>query len=187
VPNAGKSTLFNLLVGTDRTLVSPRPGTTRDLIEETANFDGYPIRLVDGAGLQDSADEVELEGMKRMRVAAAAAQLVMVLIPPGGEELAEPSWSDSLQRTLFFHSRCDEDRRERCAGPGISAKTGEGIAELISKVVKQLYDVERIPRGEPRLFLPSHRYWIERTIEALESGFDGKEPLSRLHLSEETR
>ncbi len=187
VPNAGKSTLFNLLVGTDRTLVSERPGTTRDLIEEVANFDGYPLRLVDGAGLHDSADEVEQEGMKRMRVAAAAAQLVIVLIPPGGEELVEPSWGDSRERTLVFHSRRDEDPGGNCAGPGISATTGEGIEQLISKVIEQLYDVERIPRRQPRLFLPSHRYWIERTIEALESGFDGKGPLSRLHLPEETR
>ena len=61
-PNAGKSSLLNQLLGHDRAIVSPIPGTTRDTIEETANIRGLPVIFIDTAGLREAGDEIEVEG-----------------------------------------------------------------------------------------------------------------------------
>ena len=78
-PNVGKSSLLNLLLGYERAIVSARPGTTRDVIEEVINLRGYPLRLVDTAGLRESDDEIEREGMARTRQQIARADLVLHL------------------------------------------------------------------------------------------------------------
>jgi len=85
-PNVGKSSLLNRLLGHDRAIVSPVPGTTRDTIEETANIGGLPVVLVDTAGLRAPADEVELEGIRRSRAAVDRAELVLHVLD-GSEPL----------------------------------------------------------------------------------------------------
>ena len=79
-PNVGKSSLFNQLVGTDRAIVAARPGTTRDMLSETFDFDGIRLGLVDTAGIRVSGDEVEQEGVWRARRAAAIADLVVLVL-----------------------------------------------------------------------------------------------------------
>ncbi len=74
-PNAGKSTLFNRLARREAAIVSPFPGTTRDVIEVHLDLDGYPVTLLDTAGIRDSEEPVEQEGMRRARARAAAADL----------------------------------------------------------------------------------------------------------------
>ncbi len=76
-PNAGKSSLLNQLLGHDRAIVSAIPGTTRDTIEETANIRGLPVVFVDTAGLRDSGDEIEIEGIRRSRATLAKAELIL--------------------------------------------------------------------------------------------------------------
>ena len=76
-PNAGKSSLLNQLLGRDRAIVSPMPGTTRDTIEETANIRGLPIVFVDTAGLRDTRDEIESEGVRRTRQSLERAELIL--------------------------------------------------------------------------------------------------------------
>ena len=76
-PNVGKSSLLNLLLGHERAIVSARPGTTRDVIEETINLRGLPIRLIDTAGVRESEDEIEREGMKRTHQELARADLAL--------------------------------------------------------------------------------------------------------------
>jgi tRNA modification GTPase len=76
-PNAGKSSLLNQLLGHDRAIVSPVPGTTRDTVEETANIRGLPVVFVDTAGLREAGDDIEAEGMRRSREALARAELVL--------------------------------------------------------------------------------------------------------------
>ena len=74
-PNAGKSSLLNQLLGHDRAIVSPIPGTTRDTIEETANIRGLPVVFIDTAGLREAGDEIELEGVRRSRETLAAGRV----------------------------------------------------------------------------------------------------------------
>lgn len=75
-PNAGKSSLLNQLLGRDRAIVSPIPGTTRDTIEETANIRGLPVVFIDTAGLCEARDEIEMEGVRRSRQTLERAELV---------------------------------------------------------------------------------------------------------------
>lgn len=76
-PNAGKSSLLNQLLGHDRAIVSPIPGTTRDTIEETANIRGLPVVFIDTAGLREGGDEIEVEGIRRSRASLARAELIL--------------------------------------------------------------------------------------------------------------
>ena len=79
VPNAGKSTLMNALLGRDRAIVSPTPGTTRDVVESTMAVAGVPVRLLDTAGLGTPQDAIEAEGMRRTRKAIDESDLVVVV------------------------------------------------------------------------------------------------------------
>ena len=79
-PNAGKSTLLNRLVGTDRAIVTPIPGTTRDIVRETIEIGGLPVTLADTAGLRESPDVVESIGVERARRAAEASDVILYLI-----------------------------------------------------------------------------------------------------------
>jgi tRNA modification GTPase len=76
-PNVGKSSLLNQLLGRDRAIVSPVPGTTRDTIEETANIRGLPVVFVDTAGLREARDEIEQEGIRRSRESLARAEFIL--------------------------------------------------------------------------------------------------------------
>ena len=77
-PNAGKSTLLNRLARREAAIVSPYPGTTRDVIEVHLDLGGYPVTLLDTAGIRESDDPVEQEGVRRARERAAGADLVLV-------------------------------------------------------------------------------------------------------------
>jgi tRNA modification GTPase len=79
-PNVGKSSLFNQLVGTDRAIVAPGPGTTRDMLHEAVDLDGIRLGLVDTAGIRSSDDDVEQEGVARARKAAGVADLVVLVL-----------------------------------------------------------------------------------------------------------
>ena len=138
-PNAGKSSLMNALLEENRAIVSDIPGTTRDSIEEWLDLDGWPIRLVDTAGLRTSQDEVEGEGVRRAEDLIAKADLVLWL---RNSEVGEPlngSIAQLLNRltsqTLNLSTKCDLGR-----GPGlnVSAKTGEGLDELKREIVAKL-------------------------------------------------
>ena len=76
-PNVGKSSLLNQLLGRDRAIVSPIPGTTRDTIEETANIRGLPVVFIDTAGLREARDEIEQEGIRRSRESLARAEIIL--------------------------------------------------------------------------------------------------------------
>jgi tRNA modification GTPase len=87
-PNAGKSSLLNQLLGRDRAIVSPVPGTTRDTIEETANIRGLPVVFIDTAGLREAGDELELEGIRRSRLTLSQAEIILQVFD-GSEPLAD--------------------------------------------------------------------------------------------------
>ena len=130
-PNAGKSSLMNALLGEMRAIVSDMPGTTRDSIEEGLDIGGWPVRLVDTAGLRDCADGVEAEGVRRAGLLAARADIVLALDGPGFRH--EPE--SCAERTISVHSKCDLGR-----GPGlnVSAKTGEGLDMLRAEIARRL-------------------------------------------------
>lgn len=140
-PNAGKSTLFNRLLGERRAIVAPEAGTTRDSLEETLLLGGIPVRLVDTAGLREAGSAVEREGVERARDLAARADLVLALRPadeaPDDRAVARPDGP----RTLFVETKADlrpASRAEADAPLRVSAVTGEGIPELERAILAAL-------------------------------------------------
>src|SRR5580704_15968454 len=98
-PNAGKSTLLNRLARREAAIVSPYAGTTRDVIEVHLDLDGYPVTLLDTAGIRDSAEPVEQEGVRRARERAAAADLVLWVIDPSAGGLPVNEYPEDLANT----------------------------------------------------------------------------------------
>ena len=121
-PNAGKSSLLNALLGERRAIVSEVAGTTRDSIEEWLDVAGWPVRLVDTAGLRRAADAVEAEGVGRAEELIARADLVVAF------DLDVPG-------ALRIHSKCDLARGE---GLNVSAVTGEGLDALKAAIAARL-------------------------------------------------
>ena len=104
-PNAGKSSLLNRLSGEEAAIVTDIPGTTRDLLKVDLVLDGLPVRLVDTAGLRDTADPVEVEGVRRARQAAETADLILEVCDLAvTQERTEPS---SPERTLRVENKID--------------------------------------------------------------------------------
>ena len=137
-PNVGKSSLFNALLRAGRAIVTPIPGTTRDLVTETADVDGLRLELVDTAGVRETTDEVESEGVARARRAWTTADLVLVVL-----DVSCPLEDDDfnlLREThdaprLVVANKSDLPAAWRAADVGapivsVSSKTGDGLDAL---------------------------------------------------------
>ena len=142
-PNAGKSTLFNALLGRERAIVTDIPGTTRDTVEERCVLGGVLLRLIDTAGLRETGDAVEKLGVERSRAAMEAAGLIFVVIdgtePATGEDEALVAQALSLAPTIVLRSKADLPGGEGAPVGGaetmtVSAVTGEGLKELGEKI-----------------------------------------------------
>jgi tRNA modification GTPase len=158
-PNTGKSTLFNALVGADRAIVTGTPGTTRDLIAERVDLEGVPVTLVDTAGVRESQDDVEREGIARAVSARDAADVVVVVLD-GSVDLTHEDHS-LLQETAALPrwiviNKSDLGEAwppEAVAGASsgtirVSAKTGEGVRELAHAIVGDVLEIDD-ERDEP--------------------------------------
>lgn len=143
-PNAGKSTLLNQLLQDNRAIVSPQAGTTRDVIEERLVIEGIEFRLQDTAGLRDTQDEIEAEGVQRSIGLAQKASLVVYLYDPGEEDPATVAAAIArltlppTTRVLQVANKADlHGGAIPVAAPAlsISAKTGDGIPALRAAMV----------------------------------------------------
>ena len=147
-PNAGKSSLMNALLGESRAIVSATPGTTRDTIEEWLDLGGWPVRLVDTAGLRETDDSIEAEGVKRAEDLLEKADIVLLLLERDKrEEIRDKIGDRNGERVIKVHSKCDLGRGE---GINVSAVTGEGIGELKAEIVKKLETLAETGGGESR-------------------------------------
>src|SRR5579862_6796374 len=140
-PNVGKSSLFNRLLEQDRAIVTDIPGTTRDLVSEAASIGGIPVKLVDTAGIRQSAGLVESLGIERTWQAMADADLTLVVTdlsqPLTEEDRALIARAASQGRHLVAADKLDLNRRESTAPPhAVSALTGEGIPELRAAILE---------------------------------------------------
>ena len=133
-PNAGKSSLLNALLGESRAIVSATPGTTRDSIEEWLDIDGWPVRLVDTAGLRETGDAIEGEGVSRARDLMEKADIVLNLTPADGDPAGGTCGTAGTCGTVAVIevlSKCDLIANSEDFGViPISAKTGEGLDTL---------------------------------------------------------
>ena len=138
-PNVGKSSLLNALSGRNRAIVNPVAGTTRDVLREQLSLDGVALELVDTAGLRDTEDEVEREGVARARAELAAADAVL-LVTETGRAIADQALLDTLGegvRRVVLVNKIDRDgggpRQERRGSVDwlwLSVKTGAGLDAL---------------------------------------------------------
>ena len=137
-PNVGKSSLFNRLLEQDRAIVTEIPGTTRDLVSETAAIGGIPVKLYDTAGIRESSETVEALGIERSFQAMADADLTLVVVdasqPLDEQDRALIERAERQGRHLVVRNKCDLAPHV----DGVSALTGEGIAELRQAILGAL-------------------------------------------------
>jgi len=175
-PNVGKSTLINQLARREVAIVSPHAGTTRDIIEVQLDLDGYPVTVIDTAGIRETDDPVEQEGVRRARARAADADLVLWLADADGGTIAHqgdaPVW--------LVHNKIDLVGGSRAAGAArefrISARRGDGLSDLISALVGFAQDffgtIEGglITRERQRRLLGDAAVALERSLAAIGQG-----------------
>jgi tRNA modification GTPase len=167
-PNVGKSTLMNALAGRDVAITSPIPGTTRDLIEVFLDLRGYPVMLVDTAGIRESDDPIEQEGVARARRRAESADMTLWL-NDGGEGQTTPNLESF---TLTVRTKIDLNGTDSSAanrdGLAISAKSGAGVDRLLDAIADLAE--ERMSSREPTLLtLERHRRGFQDARQALAS------------------
>lgn len=166
-PNAGKSTLFNALLGTERAIVSSSPGTTRDAVAEVARFAGAEVRLVDTAGLRDGADEIEREGVAIARRAAGSADVLVLAVDATTGDRPDPVETGAAARTTILVATKSDlvDRVPFHADVAVSARTGEGLASLREWLARAVASTDC--DGELML-LERHRSALGAAAEALD-------------------
>ncbi|MGE4371944.1 MAG: tRNA uridine-5-carboxymethylaminomethyl(34) synthesis GTPase MnmE [Xanthobacter sp.] len=141
-PNAGKSTLLNRFAGREAAIVSDLPGTTRDVLEVHLELAGQAVTLLDTAGLRETADRVEAEGVRRALARAEAADLVLWLSPEGEEPPA------ALENAIKLRSKCDEGQNAETDWIALSALTGAGLERLQERIEQE---ASSLAGGEPAL------------------------------------
>jgi tRNA modification GTPase len=142
-PNVGKSSLINDLAGFERAIVHSTAGTTRDILTQITAANGWPIELVDTAGLRDEADEIERAGIQLTQQQIAHADLVIAIFD------ASQEWTDrhhDLVRRfnpdlVVFNKSDIQPEPSGCSGRHVSAKTGDGIEALIDDIAETLVPV----------------------------------------------
>ena len=187
-PNVGKSSLLNALLRTDRAIVTPIPGTTRDTLEETANLAGIPVVLIDTAGIHTSDDLVEQMGVERAHQALEGADLALLVLdatePIGPGDLAIAALAQE-KPTIVVWNKAEgnapsppaplpfRERGEKAAWSAISiiatsAIAGSGIEELAQAVARALLGGAPPAAGDARLVSnPRHRDALQRAVDHL--------------------
>jgi len=174
----GKSSLLNALLGQDRAIVTAQPGTTRDVVSEEINLGGLALRVMDTAGIRESHDMVEAEGVRRSLQALREADLVLAVL-----DASEPLRREDLtvlrslqgRRHILVLNKADLPRRLRTeelpsSSPqvALSARTGQGLEALRGAILKSLC-LRRQAEGSQPLLISSlrHKGLLEATLRGL--------------------
>ena len=168
-PNAGKSSLFNALLGTERALVTELPGTTRDTIEAHSEMLGWPVRLADTAGLWEAPERLERLGIEVSRRYLGAADLVLLCVE-AGRPLGDEERAIMTERpTLLVRTKSDQTEGRTGEEVMVSVVTGEGLDALRRVVTERLFGAGQGGYAdlEPMLTRERHRVALERARTAL--------------------
>ncbi|SFJ20250.1 tRNA uridine-5-carboxymethylaminomethyl(34) synthesis GTPase MnmE [Bradyrhizobium sp. Gha] len=175
-PNVGKSTLMNQLARRDVAIVSPHAGTTRDVIEVQLDLDGYPVTVIDTAGIRETDDPIEQEGVRRARARADDADLVLWLVD--GKSAVDPA-TKSRNRpgpVWIVRNKIDLGAGGVQSEFRISASRGDGIPELVESLVKFAADFfgttegALVTRARQRDLLSRAAGSLRRSLELVEDG-----------------
>ncbi len=168
-PNVGKSSIFNALAGAARAIVAEAPGTTRDLVTEVVDLDGLRVTLIDTAGLRETGDVVEAEGVDRAKKALAVSDLTLFIVDRAQEIDPEDFIQTTDNKRLIVANKVDLPaawRRDDVVE--VSAKTGEGVASLRARIAQAL-DVEPLT-DRPEITNVRHIALVQRACQALARG-----------------
>jgi tRNA modification GTPase len=172
-PNAGKSSLLNLLARRDAAIVSETAGTTRDVIEVHLDLGGWPVVLADTAGLRASADVIEQEGVRRAKARAAAADLRLLVLD------ASADWKSEMQALTMATERWDPAHDivvvnkidlapvDAAGVVSLSATSGQGLPELLARLERSAESLMEEGAGAPPLTRARHREALEECRESL--------------------
>ena len=185
-PNAGKSSLFNLIVKREASIISKQAGTTRDVIEAFLMLDGYPVTLADTAGLREGGDAIEVEGIRRARKKAENSDLkIAVFDIKNWHKLDSKTLELIDSNTLIVINKCDLEKPntppkiKNQPAFVISALTGIGVDELIDAVTKRIVHKMDVS-ASPALTRARHREALEDCRNALERCLKNKDLSSEL-------
>jgi tRNA modification GTPase len=188
-PNAGKSSLLNRLARREAAIVSPHAGTTRDVIEVHLDLGGYPVTLLDTAGVRESDDPVEQEGVRRAQARAEAADLVLWVAEAGQGNAGR---RNELKNEWIIHNKVDlidSGSKQPVIRPEsyeISALTGQGIDELVADLAE--FASKTFGAGEPALVTRErHRAALKDTTAALGRALAIAAPVQEELMAEELR
>jgi tRNA modification GTPase len=189
-PNVGKSSLLNRLLGYERAIVSARPGTTRDVIEEVISLRGIPLRLMDTAGVRESSDEIEREGIERTRRALERADLVLHVADAHEPNGSVQAFTNS-PRTVPVLNKIDLGESESWRGVDavrVSCETGTGFDALADAIEARIFGGGAAHRDWTVAINARHQSCLERALgylQAARSAFD--QNLSPEFIAEELR
>lgn len=162
-PNVGKSSLINVIAGFERAIVHPTAGTTRDLVSQHSAIDGWPVELIDSAGIRESENPIEKAGIQKARQIIVAADLVIHLVDATDVESFDPQVSQN-RAGLIVVNKIDLNSEystpmKACPVVPVSAKTGEGIDQLLAAISKAI--VPKVP-GDDQLIpvTDSQQKWL---------------------------
>ena len=186
--NAGKSSLFNLLIKEERSIVTDVPGTTRDWIEAWVSIEGIPVRLADTAGLRESADPVEKIGIERSRDLLEAADLVLYLVDgETGLTDADHTFVNNTRHNkplLVLWNKADiaplPENLNHDDFLCVSAKTGKGIAELTSAMIAAITGEHQLQTDAASIGTARQKNLVDAAITALQEALhlaEREEPL----------
>ena len=170
LPNVGKSRLLNAFAGFDRSIVSPIPGTTRDVVTISTAIDGYPVEIADMAGLRETTHPIEREGVARAKLRAFESDLT-ILVLDRSVPLDEPARSliDSHGSQILVANKIDLEARWQPWNGSvipISAERGDGFDRLIVEIRERLAP-EPMPQGSAVPFRDTHRDALLKILDAL--------------------
>ncbi len=183
-PNAGKSTLVNALAGRDVAIVSPIAGTTRDALEIPLILGDAPVTLIDTAGLRDTADPIEAEGVRRARAKAAQADLVLTLVSVETPDLARATLDEistnadttiSSPAQLVIATKCDLSHAPLPADLAVSVLTGAGMGALHDRLAA-FARTATAQSGPPPLTRQRHRAHLQGAQQNLADALAESEP-----------
>ena len=192
-PNVGKSSLLNSLLQTDRAIVSTIPGTTRDVLEETLNIEGIPLHVADTAGVRDTQDILEGEGIRRAREAISRAELLLIVVDGSigltrddvyfikhnqdKKRLVVINKSDlpcrvegrEIQEALKSGSESGSEEQRKDAWVNVSAKSGKGMDQLRQEIRTLVLGTHYETRDSVLVTRLRHKISLQRVNDALSS------------------
>jgi tRNA modification GTPase len=167
-PNAGKSSLVNALARRDIAIVSETPGTTRDVLETRLNLTGHVVHLADTAGLRETTDAIESEGVRRALARAAASDMTLLVLDGTARDPFAGLDEQAIARaTLTVWNKCDLAWPALRKGLGISARTGEGLDTLVARLGDEVRARLERPREAPVMTRARHRECVTAAADSL--------------------